>query len=396
MARSILVLSCLVALIGLDSPAWAEVLPPLDRPVCPSPPPADAEPGWWLLGGGSLYFLKPYAGNNTAYQTTTTSVGTAGDVAVSQGQTTPTQFSWNFEPAGAYWLGLVSPSGLGLRGRYFRFSAGSSNPETTLTPQQAATPLGVTPAESRFVNPSPFISSFLPGTLPPAGAGRSPFGSPGAVLLVPNPNGSAGIGEDHLRFSSDLTIDAVDVEPTFTWGGQGWSLLAGAGGRYLHLAQTYRASLTNLGGGLPINETQTLEVLRNFNGGGPTVSGQVNWNVGPTNLAVFAGARGSLLVGRSTQTTSFTQTLNDPTGLSGIPGTPVNSRIASRIPMHTDLVLPVAEFEAGLEYGVEVFGNRLFVRGAVVNQTYFDAGNASGGSGNLSLFGGQMSLGMNY
>jgi hypothetical protein len=254
----------------------------------------------------------------------------------------------------------------------------------------------VNPAVSTFISPSPFIPSFLPGALPPAVAGASSFGSPGAVLQLVNPLTGTGIGEDRLTFASNLTIDAVDVEPVYAWTAGICRLIASAGGRYLHLSQNYRAALFNTGGGLPINETQTLELSRNFTGGGPTVSGQVSCDLGSTGLALFGSARGSLLVGRSNQRVTFTQEVNDPAGLSGVPGTPVFTRITSQIPSSTDTVLPVAEFELGLEYAVTVSQSRWFFRGAVVSQTYFDAGNASRSDGNLSLFGCQMSVGANY
>jgi hypothetical protein len=40
--------------------------------------------------------------------------------------------------------------------------------------------------------------------------------------------------------------------------------------------------------------------------------------------------------------------------------------------------------------------SEVFVRGAVVDQTYFGVGNASKQDGNLSLLGFQVSLGINY
>ena len=59
--------------------------------------------------------------------------------------------------------------------------------------------------------------------------------------------------------------------------------------------------------------------------------------------------------------------------------------------------------DPGTEFVFDVSSDRktsapvsVFVRAAAVDQTYFDAGNASSSSGNLGLFGVQFSLGVNY
>jgi hypothetical protein len=60
-------------------------------------------------------------------------------------------------------------------------------------------------------------------------------------------------------------------------------------------------------------------------------------------------------------------------------------------------VIPVCELELGLDYGINLRQTYVFARAAVVDQTYFSAGNASThGDNNLSLFGVQFSLGVNY
>ena len=59
-----------------------------------------------------------------------------------------------------------------------------------------------------------------------------------------------------------------------------------------------------------------------------------------------------------------------------------------------DRLLPALSMRVAARQGIEPA--RLFVRGAAVNQTYFHAGSASGREGNLSLFGAQVSVGLNY
>lgn len=353
--------------------------------------------GWDPVGGASLYLLKPYLHQNIAFQTTSTlTADSAGGTSLSDGRTDSRQFDWGVEPAFAVWLGAAGSSGYGVRTRYFRFNGSPGVANTSLNAQQAATPPGVNPAVSTFISPSPFIPDFLPGALPPVAAGTKSFGSPSPVLLIANPQTGLGIGEDRLTFSSGLAIDAIDIEPTYAWACGGWQVVAGAGGRYLRLVQDYRAVLVNTGGGLPISVTETLGVDRRFTGGGPTISGQFNRAIGSSGFELFGSARGSLLVGTTTQTTSYTQSLDDPTGISGVPGTPVHTRINSRIPTDTDATLPVAEFELGCAYVVTLTDTELYLRAAVVNQTYFGAGTASSAEGNLSLFGCQFSAGVRY
>jgi hypothetical protein len=398
----VLILGWLPLLHAQTPPPVPVVISP---PVCPREVEAgpganlnggDWTNGWFALGGGGLYLLRPYAQDNTAFRTTYITSGTVGGVATSQGQTTNKNFAWTLEPAGAFWLGVTSPCGFGFRGRYFFFNSASQDAVTSLTPFQAASLPGAATTFTSFISPSPFTPAFLPGALPPAAAGQSSFGSPSAVLLLPSPNGEPGIGQDVLRFTSNLHIDAVDAEPTYLWENRNWSVLAGAGARYLHFQQGYRGSLVNDGGGFPISETQLLEISKNFRGGGPTVSGQLTWRIAQTGVALYASARGSLLVGKADQFTRFTEVINDPTGISGVPGTPVFSRTESSIPNSTDMVLPVAEFELGFEYGLTLFDNRWFFRASAVNQTYFGVGNAAGGNNNLSLLGCQLGLGVNF
>lgn len=350
----------------------------------------DSQPSgcWKLTGGASLYYLKPYAEGNTAYQTTTITTGSTGNTATVFGQTTNQDFDWNMKPAGACWLGVTNPSGFGIRARNFFFDGTSADALVSLTPGQASTPFGQVPSVTNVINPSPFVPQNFPGALPPVVAGSQSFSSPAQLLNV-------GVGQDDLLFRSSLKIDAVDIEPNFAWSAGNWSFLAGAGVRYLQIAQTYQAGLQNLGGGAPASEFETLNLSNKFWGVGPTISGEFTWTFRGTGLALFASGRGSLLVGSANRLAVMTEVLNDPTGLTAN-GIPTFIQRESRIPNRTDVVLPVAELELGLEYGLDLGNKRLYFRGAVVDQTYFDAGNASRTTGNLGLFGCQVSSGLNF
>jgi hypothetical protein len=58
--------------------------------------------------------------------------------------------------------------------------------------------------------------------------------------------------------------------------------------------------------------------------------------------------------------------------------------------------MPIGELELGLEYARRMGRMDLFVRSAVVDQTYFGIGSPTSTSGNLSLFGVQVSLGLGF
>lgn len=323
------------------------------------------------MGGASLYFLKPYSQNNTAFVTTIIPTPT---LFQSSSEVNFTSFHWDYNPTPAFWLGWSAPGGLGVRARYFLFdqaadTASATNPPTT--PPQAA------------ISVNPPLASFLPGSTM-----GTAFGSPSTLI-------NGGIqSPDQMAFGSDLRIDAVDVEATYGWQAAAWSLLASGGGRYLSLEQGYTFALSNSGGGLPISELQQLTATRKFRGGGPTVGLQANVQIGGSGVSLFGAGRGSLLVGTTHETVNGSDNIIDPTGLVlPVGGTLTTLSHGTRT---SDHVLSVAELELGLEYGLALGNSTLFARAAGVNQTYFDAGNSIQSTGNLSLFGCQVSLGLNY
>ena len=282
---------------------------------------------------------------------------------------TDTSFHWNYQPAVAAWAGWAAPNGLGLRARYF-FEGHSSD--------IAAVNLTTTAPPQTTINPP--LGNFLP-----LSTGGTAFGSPGTVL-------NNGIGTDQLTFGSDLWIHAIDIEATRGIKGAGWSLLLSAGGRYQILDQGYHGRLVNNGGGAPVTEVQTLDSTRNFNGGGPVLGFEGSAKLGNSNLSVYGSLHGAFLVGVNTEIVQLVQTVVDPTGL--IPGSGGGFQINPQAMRTTEHVLTVAEMEVGVQYDLQSYN--AFVRLGVVNHTYFDAGNASQSTGDMSLFGVQFSAGIKY
>lgn len=313
--------------------------------------------GGGLSAGGSFYLLRPFVNNNAAF-VTTTGIGAATTTVNSE------DFNWNYQPAFAGWLGWTSDCGVGFRGRYFQFDHDSETINGTLSAGGAATTT-ITPPQGL----SPLVG------VPPRG-----FQSPGILLQDLR-------GADVLSAHSDLRIQTIDGEATFAREWRRFSMVLGAGGRYLQMSQNYRGSLVNAID--PANtEISLLHSGHNFYGGGPTLSGQASWRIGNSGLSVVGMARGSFLVGSAKQTSVFSENITD-----AVNGDQNNLAISQS---REEVNLPILEIEGGLEYGRIVGRTRVIVRGAAVNHVYFDAGSASGRSGNLSLFGVQVSAGVEY
>ncbi len=324
--------------------------------------------GGGLTGGASIYVLRPYVSNNVAY-TTTTGLGTAAPA------TNTTNFNWNTEPAYALWAGYNFADGLGVRGRWFHLDASSDNLNASNGP--GATTTGIS------------ASSDLPKLALPGGMGGTLFGSPGLLL-------NSGVGQDLLKFGSSLRIDALDAEATYNWETERWSFVIAGGGRYLSMNQAYRATLSNNPGDGVTSESQDLYFTHKFSGGGPTFDLQASTRICQTNLSLYANGRVSLLVGRSSEATNYTQLVSDPRGLTNGGAFPFSSASNPSATNSSDSVMPVTELELGLEYGRDWGRSHWFVRAGVINQTYFGAGNASRTDGDLSLFGGRFSIGLGY
>ncbi len=338
-------------------PAREAAAPYAERPVLQFDDGSHRDSSGGPTAGGTVYFLRPYINNNTAF-VTSTGIGTATPSTTSQ------EFEWNWHLATGAWLGWSSSCGLGFRARHFYFDNDSKTADGTLT---------VAEAGATTITPPTGLSPVV--GVPPRG-----FQSPGILL-------QSDVGTDLLSANSDLHIQTIDAEATYSRNYGSFSMIVALGGRYLQMHQNYRASLFNQPDAATV-EFSTLSSGHNFNGGGPTVAWEGRWRVGCSHVSIFGSVRGSLLVGSSRFSAIFNETIVDPVNGSQHNVATTDSR--------DDRILPIGELEAGLEYGRSLGRSRVFVRGAVVDQTYFDAGSASGRDGNLSLFGAQVSVGVDY
>lgn len=309
--------------------------------------------------GAGVYLLHPYFGGNPAFRTAVTSVAPGGSPTnVAAGVT---DFDYGLEPAPLVWLGYVTDSGLGVRGRWWHFDHG--------------TDVSVTNADT---SGSTVVSSASP-------QGVS-FSSPGPLL-------KNGLGADVMQFSSRLEMDVWDVEATQEWGCGGWTFLLSAGGRYVHLAQDYKAFRINqdLTFSRPNGPQDSTALVsgHNFNGAGPTASFEARRPVFWRGLVVYGSARGSLLFGSGRDHAFLDREASGP------PPFP-NTSTFKEVTGSQDDVLPILEVEMGAEYGVDVGRFHPFLRTGLVGQTWFGAGNSSGTGGNLGLLGLSATAGLRF
>jgi hypothetical protein len=377
------------ALPPADPDEGLEILVPAPPAVPPVPPipaesgdvpaprvvqagvlPADAPvtemlaPRWnGLSAGVGFSILRPYVNNNPAFTVVNPPAAStfAGAPLLSAANRT-VSFDWDSDAAVQFWVAYDDPSGFGARVRAFVFDT-----------------------ESPILGARLGGGGTLPTVTAPLIPGLPAFGAPSPVLLA------AHLGADHLTFTSDLRIVSTDFEGTYGWMGDDCSVQVSAGLRYQLLRQGFTATLANPGDGLTFI-AEELRVQREFEGCGPTASVFARQRICESPFAVYAGARASVLLGTVDTCAGLTQVINDPTGAAGV-GT---SRTRTGFSSRADSTLAVTELELGVEYGKLVGHYGLFVRAGVVAQTYFDAGGAALPLGSLSLFGGQLSVGVAY
>jgi hypothetical protein len=388
--------------------AEANPCPPVDDPLgwnrCLGQPGAaeacgvdmnSPAPHWGhLVGGGSLYLLQPYFGNNLAFTKTRLSTTTVTNPVtglpssvVTGNQQIASDLNYDFSASPNVWFGLVTDCGIGVQGRFFRFDQLSHALNESLSSAEASGTGAFAPPAGTVTTVSIAAPATITSLLPGGGFAGS---APSAVSAAD----TSGLGGDDLDFTSRLKIELADLEATYDAQVGHLGLQIACGGRYLHMAQNFKETLSGkgvpAGGTLFATETEQLDFGHNFRGGGPTLGLQAHWQLGESSLAIVGSARGALLIGKTRVTALFTDEITDLNGIL----TP--SALSSTYDREKDMVLPIAEVEVGLEYAPQCYSCRPFFRVAAINQTYFDAGSATSLDGNLGLFGVDFSLGVEY
>lgn len=310
----------------------------------------DCRRGGFYAGFG-FYYLQPHFETNPAFATST------GDFVdgVQFSSVNQHDFTYDLDGAPSFWLGWQNECGFGARLRYFEYAQGADEG-------------GVVPDNTTvfLANPLNILGS-------------------SAIFVAPGTN---------TAIHSDLNVLTLELELTKQWIGDDWSLTAGAGLRYAHLAQTYHVYT----GESPVGVELELESGHSFNGLGPMVSLEAKRRLG-NSFGLFANGRGSLIFGTGHHD-AFADVDN------------VEVDFLSDSHMRQADVLPIAELEAGVEVNRSVGNAALMLQVGLVGQTYFGAGNAAnvttaipsgrsaaGGvdnSSNLGLCGLMFRLGVDY
>lgn len=342
---------------------------PFAAPLPPAGPPRfvpePSRAGW--MGGASLLILAPTLQNLEAY---------AINSGLSPDSTTAVQTVQNFpvaaQAAPLIWLGWQFDSDKGVRARFFWFDALSTTPTLSFDPDQPTT-------FDRSLS-APAGLATLPGQIQ--------FLQPGnSVLFV------GGYTSD-LTVSSYTRLYALDFEYTHERRGQRFDSVFTAGGRYLGCDQSYSAFAVATGvdsfTGDTRRETQTMNSLRNFSGGGPTASWLGRMRLGQSRMAAYVGLRGSLLAGSESSRIDFVN--ND----FNVTTNTLESTNGSIVTDSGFGVLPIGEIDLGIEYGGAFWDRLWFMRTGVVAQNYFGLGSATGSTGDFILIGAELAAGLRF
>jgi hypothetical protein len=283
------------------------------------------DPPYGPYVGFAFVFARPYFSNNINLESAL--VDGAGN-----SMTVAIPFGYAHELTPRVWLGYVGWSGLGLRARYWQFDHDGD-------PFDAAIPLGF-PTQLNAV-----------------------IGSARGTAEI-----SADAGEA-LHVVNGLEVHAADFELTQRLDFWQASATVGGGLRYAYLRQAFAAWLDPGVGVLGIRNC--------FEGLGPTVSIELHRPIGSRGLAVFAGARGSLLFGGADLFTGHFEVVQD-------------------LYMHNaDTLIGVGEAEIGLEWSRELpIGGSLLLRAGYEGQLWHEAGSPSFKIGDLGFEGFSLALGL--
>jgi hypothetical protein len=281
-------------------------------------------------------------------------------------------YRMNFAPRVT--LGVLRDDGWGVRGSWWQLEAGTTTP--LLISKDA--------------------------TLRTLGSSVPVFGVPGFTSPGPVAQQLKIFG-DLIAANNDLHVAVFDLELFRNFRTDCWSFLVGGGARYGYLGQGYHAYRTNSGtaksGTTTVNLLTDSDVVnsgRNFGGVGPTGVFEVRRRLGGTGFSLYGLARGSVLFGPDRLQSYQRTVLNQQTTVGSAAPKTVASSIGFQGGQRGENTIPMADFEAGVDW-TRQFGHVLmFVQAGLVNQTWFDSGSATSTSGDTGFFGLRFTAGLNY
>jgi hypothetical protein len=309
--------------------------------------PGCAAPGGGFYAGVGIYILRPFFANNPATTTTGSSFNFGGTSSVSTTAAITNDFRYDYTVSPRLWLGYSGASGLGARVSWWRFD-------------QTAT------ADTFHQN-----TDFTHFTTIQAGGLSSTPPAFGEIT-------------DFLAVKNRLFLDVWDFDLTQRWQGKNGWLLGGGGVRYLHISQSYNASLTETPSPFGTTFGGAFHASNNFDGAGPTLFLEGHRLLGRSGFGVYASARGAVLFGSGRQTSLTLNTFSN----TFVPGTTSTFSNVSFVQASHDPVLPVVEGELGVEWSRQQGNYNPFLRVGVVGMNYFNVGSATAaGTSTFGTFG---------
>lgn len=313
-----------------------------------------------VIAGVGLYIMQPYFQNNPAYTVLTqnqfTPIKPDGTPDIANAKTlsdfaSRVNVQSHMEAAPLVWLGYVNQDGLGVRGRWWTFREGT-NQTMTLPPFAGPIYVGADGSGHPVIS----VTGNQATIATAAPLGLQSFGNTVGI--------QHGAEATAVTVTTKLFLSVGDVEAIQSFQRGGFNFLVSGGVRLAQVDQTYNAY--DFQSAIP-TMPRTLTSTYNFRGAGPTLALETRRTLGGSGLGVYGIGRGSVVFGSANQDAGFfgAELRNDDP----------NPQFATQ---HRNRAIPIADLEAGVEYGRPVGNSWLFGGIGLVAQEWFGAGGASG------------------
>jgi hypothetical protein len=290
------------------------------------------------------------------------------------------------------WLGYVTEDGFGGRVRWWGFREGTSQ-TIDLPPFNGAIYIGNTkPTKESPSHPVIAVTGLQATITSAAPLGLQAFGDTVGIQ-----HGAEAVS---FAVTTELSLQVGDIEAVQSFRAGACDFLVAGGLRLARIDQTYNAYDAQSGSPAAL---RSLISSYDFTGAGPTVALEVRRPIANSGLTPYGIARGSVVFGSADQNAVFfgQELRNDDP----------NPQFATQ---NRTRAVPVADLEAGLEYGRALRGSWLFGQIGLVGQEWFGAGSASratnatafpsprpvvGGApldSNIAFFGLSIRIGLNF
>ncbi len=290
-----------------------------------------------IVAGVAAVFLKPGFDTDTAFytedQTGMTTITTSND------------FPYNYQSAPRINLGLIDNEGLSAQVRWFQFEDNSSNGATA-------------PSNFIFFNALPTKTAI------------------GGIS-------AGGLAGDTIATSSNMKLYTIDLDLSQELNFERWQTTFGGGYRHASVSQSYHAQGTASGAAV------SSDVGHRFDGNGLVVFGEARRPLGlfdrrskgTSSLSLISSLKYSALWGTSKYSAEDRTT----------------GPVIATAQTDSKKSLSIAEVQIGMQADfVLQTGALVWVRAAWDGMWWNGAGSAASESGDLSLLGGSISLGMDW